>query len=435
MSLPNAIEQPEPHMRAWKFVLRATSAQEALLRRFSGQARWVWNHALAEHHARDVRKEPHANYNAMALWLTAWRTAPETVWLAQSPVHAQQQVLKRLDAAFQRYFAPVKARRKLGYPRFKKYGDDPGLRFPVAPLLDQANGRLKLPKLGWVRLRQSQAVAGEIRNATVRRDAGKWTVAIQTRHAGVLPAGGLSPSLGIDVGIATFAADSSGRMVEPLNALKAQAVRLRRYQRSVSRKVKGSCNRKKAVIKLRALHKMIANQRSDWLHKLTTGLAREHAVIAIEDLRVANMSASAKGAVEHPGAKVRQKAGLNKAILDQGWSEFARQLAYKLESNGGALVKVSPAYTSQTCSCCGHVDKLNRKTQASFVCVVCGHAEHADTNAAKNILAAGHAVWTAMSDACGGDGSGLVRKRKARPAAVKQELTEAIVPAQQAEHA
>ena len=435
MSLPNAIEQPEPHIRAWKFVLRATSPQEALLRRFSGQARWVWNHALAEQQARRAREEPYANYNAMALWLSTWRTAPETIWLAESPVHVQQQVLMRLDASFKRFFANVKTGKAPGYPRFKKHGDDPGLRFPVAPLLDQANGRLKLPKLGWVRLRQSHAVAGEIRNATVRRDAGKWTVAIQTRHAGVLPAGGLSPSLGIDVGIATFAADSSGRMVEPLNALKAQSVRLRRYQRSVSRKVKGSCNRKKAVIRLRALHKKIANQRNDWLHKLTTGLAKEHAVIAIEDLRVANMSASARGTVEQPGAKVRQKAGLNKAILDQGWSEFARQLAYKLESNGGALVKVNPAYTSQTCSCCGHVDKLNRKTQASFVCLACGHAEHADTNAAKNILAVGHAVWTAMSDACGKDGSGLVRKHKTKLASVKQEPTEAIAPAQQAEHA
>ena len=192
-----------------------------------------------------------------------------------------------------------------------------------------------------------------------------------------------------------------------LTSLKAKAVRLRRYQRSVSRRVKGSCNRKKAVIKLRALHKKISDQRNDWLHKLTSGLATKHAVIAIEDLRVANMSASASGTVKQPGAKVRQKAGLNKAILDQGWPEFARQLAYE----------------------------LNRKTQASFVCLACGHAEHADTNAAKNILAVGHAVWTAMSDACGKDGSGLVRKHKTKLASVKQEPTEAIAPAQQAEHA
>ena len=135
----------------------------------------------------------------------------------------------RLDETFKRFFANVKAGKKPGYPRFKKHGDEPSLCFTVAPVLDQINGRVKLPKLGWVRLWQSQQVMGEIRNATVRRDASKWTIAIQTLEAGVVPAAGLRPTLGIDLGISNFSVNSSGGMVSPLNALKAQAIRLRRY--------------------------------------------------------------------------------------------------------------------------------------------------------------------------------------------------------------
>ena len=112
-------------------------------------------------------------------------------------------------------------------------------------------------------------------------------------------------------------------------------------------------------------------------------------MVVMEELKVKNMTASAKGTVEQPGSRVRQKAGLNKAILDQGWSEFQRQIGYKLDWRGGLLVLVNPAYTSQTCSECDHVAKENRSTQAGFRCVKCGHSENADTNAAKNIKAAG----------------------------------------------
>ena len=182
-----------------------------------------------------------------------------------------------------------------------------------------------------------------------------------------------------------FAATSNGTLIEPLNALRDQQQRLRRYQRSVARKVKGSCNRKKAVKRLAALHRRIAHQKNDWLHKLTTSLASRYAVIAIEDLKVGNMSASARGTAAAPGKNVRAKAGLNKAILDQGWNEFRRQLDYKLQAHGGQLTAVNPAYTSQTCSACGHCERGNRKAQSFFACMACGHTAHADINAAMNI--------------------------------------------------
>ena len=422
-------------LKAFRFALRCKPAEERLLARWSGQLRWVWNKALAEQRARHARGEKYASYQDMAKWLTAWRNAQATVWLAEGPAQPQQQVLMRLDEAYKRFFAAAKAgtaggKGRTGPPDFKRYGDDPGIRFPDPRQfeLDMNNQRLKLPKLGWARLRLSQPAAGEIRNVSLSKDGGRWFASIQTRRAACLPSAGLLPTLGIDLGVAAFAATSEGALIEPLNALKVQQQRLRRYQRSVSRKVKGSCNRKKAVKRLAALHHRIACQRNDWLHKLTTGLTSEHAVIAIEDLKVKGMSSSARGIAAAPGKNILAKAGLNRSILDQGWAEFRRQLDYKLKANSGHLVTVHPAYTSQTCSACGHCERDNRKTQSLFVCKACGHTAHADINAAINILAAGHAA-----SACGE----VVRHRAAAKqpgaASVKQEPTEAT--RQEATHA
>jgi putative transposase len=416
--------------RTYRFQLRPSPVQDRQLARYVGMLRWIWNRALGEQRARRERNEPYANYVAMAKWLTAWRQAPETQWLREGPVHPQQQVLKRLDAAFRTFFANVKAGKTPGYPRFKKRGDEPSIRFPDTERfqLETSNARVRLPKLGWVRVRLSRQVAGELRNASVIREGKRWYVAIQTLQPGVLPAAGVAPTLGIDLGVASFAGLSDGRLIAPLAALKAHQQRLRRHQRSVSRKVKGSCNRRKAVVKLRALHKRIAQQRNDWLHKLTTDLAAEHAVIAIEDLRVAVMTASARGSAAIPGRKVRQKAGLNRAILDQAWGSFVRYLQYKLAGVGGDVVRVNPAYTSRTCHCCGHEAIENRNTQAAFACVACGHTDHADVNAAKNILAAGHAVWVSMNrpDACGGVVRRAAFSGTKRAAPVKQEPSEGM---------
>lgn len=422
----------DPVLRAYRFQLCPRPAQEKSLARFAGMLRWVWNRALAEQRARRERGEPYATYVAMTKWLTVWRHAPETAWLAEGPIHPQQQVLKRLDAAFQRFFANVKAGRTPGYPRFKARRQEAGMRFPDKAefALDAANGRIKLPKLGWVRMRMSRKVAGELRNASITREGERWFVAIQTAQQAVLPAAGLAPTLGIDVGVSNFAGRSDGGLVPPLAALAKQQKRLRRYQRSVSRKKKGSCNRKKAVAKLRRLHRRIAQQRHDWLHKLTSGLAAGHPVIAIEDLRIAAMSASARGTAAQPGRRVRQKAGLNRAILDQAWGEFARQLGYKLAAVGGQLIRVAPAYTSRTCRMCGHESADNRKTQSVFACVACGHTEHADVHAAKNILAAGHAVWARGASpgpaACGGGVRRVASARTKRAAPAKQEPAEGV---------
>ncbi len=426
-------------IKAYRFQIRTRPRDDALLRRFSGAMRWVWNRALEEQRARYARGEKYAGYVDMAKWLTAWRNDPSTAWLSESPIHPQQQVLRRLDEAYRRFFAAAKSgtaggRGRTGPPSFKRRGEEPGIRYPDPKQfsLDQINGRIKLPKLGWLRLRMSQPVDGVLRNVSITREGAGWFASLQVQVAETVPARGVAPTLGVDLGLAKFAALSDGQTFNPLKALARQQRRLRRYQRSVSRKVKGSHNRRKAVARLGNLHRRIARQRSDWLHKLTTDLADAHPVIALEDLRIQNMSASAKGSVEAPGKKVRQKAGLNKSILDAAWGEFARQLTYKVQWRGGQVILVNPAYTSRTCRICGHEAAENRKTQSVFTCVACGHTENADVHAAKNILAAGHAVWLKEEllrvAACGGEVSREAPERQARvrrAAPMKQEPTEA----------
>jgi putative transposase len=169
----------------------------------------------------------------------------------------------------------------------------------------------------------------------------------------------------------------------------------------LSRKNRFSRNWQKQKRRIARLHWRIANVRKDALHKTTTAISKNHAMVVIEDLAVGSMSRSARGTAEEPGRNVRAKAGLNKSILDQGWGEFRRQLEYKQAWRGGDVIAVDPRHTSQTCSECGHVSSENRPSQARFACVACGHEANADLNAACNILAAGHAVIACGEKAVG----------------------------------
>lgn len=157
----------------------------------------------------------------------------------------------------------------------------------------------------------------------------------------------------------------------------------------MSRKVKFSSNWKKAKAKVQKIHTTIANARCDFLHKASATISQNHALVCIEDLQIRNMSKSAKGNSEQHGKMVRQKSGLNRSILDQGWGEFRRQLDYKMAWNGGVLFAVPPHNTSRTCPCCGYVAKENRQTQAQFLCVECGYENHADLVGAINVLERG----------------------------------------------
>ncbi len=374
-------------LQAFKYELMPDGEQQRQMRRFSGSCRFVFNKALA------LQKENHAaggkfiGYVAMAKQLTTWRSNAETAWLQAAPVHPLQHALKDLEKAYKNFFL-----KRADFPRFKKKGQSDSFRYPDPKQikLDQANSRIFLPKLGWLRYRNSREAQGELRNVTVSLSGGKWFVSIQTRRdvETPVPHGG---AIGIDMGISRFATLSDGTFYAPLHSFKRHEAALRRVQRAMSRKTKFSNNWKKAKARVQKIHFRIGNARRDYLHKTTTTISQNHAMVCIEDLQVRNMSRSAAGSTEKPGKNVRAKSGLNKAILDQGWAEFRRQLDYKLAWNGGHLVAVPPQNTSRTCPACGHVSAANRQTQARFECVECGFEDNADVVGAINVLRAGHA--------------------------------------------
>ena len=371
-------------LQAYKFELMPNGAQQRDMRRFCGACRFVFNKALALQKANTQAGEKFIGYVAMAKRLTDWRNGPETPWLKDAPCHPLQHALKDLERAYKNFFA-----KRADFPRFKRKGSGESFRYPDAKQfkLDAANGRIFLPKLGWMRLALSREVLGTLKNATLSLSAGKWYVSIQTEREVEQPVPTASTAIGIDMGITRFATLSDGTFVAPLNSFKKHEQRLACYQRRMSRKVKFSKNWHKAKRKVQAIHTRIGNARRDYLHKTSTTISQNHAMVCIEDLQVRNMSKSAAGNAEQPGKNVRAKSGLNKAILDQGWFEFRRQLAYKLGWNGATLVAVPAHNTSRTCPCCGHVAKENRLSQAKFACVDCGYEENADVVGAMNVLA------------------------------------------------
>ncbi|HHN1139071.1 RNA-guided endonuclease InsQ/TnpB family protein [Pseudomonas aeruginosa] len=375
-------------LQAFKYELMPTGEQQRQMRRFAGSCRFVFNKALALQKERYEQGEKKLAYAGLCKKLTAWRNGPETPWLKDAPVHPLQQTLKDLERAYSNFFA-----KRADLPCFKKKGQRDSFRYPDPKQikLDQANSRIFLPKLGWLRYRNSRDVLGELRNVTVSLSGGKWFVSIQTAREIEQPVPQATSSVGIDMGIARFATLSDGTFYAPLNSFKRHETALRKAQQSMSRKTKFSNNWKKAKTRVQKVHSRIGNARRDYLHKTTTTISQNHAMVCIEDLQVRNMSKSAAGTAEAPGRNVRVKSGLNKAILDQGWFEFRRQLDYKLAWNGGYLIAVPPQNTSRTCPCCGHVSANNRQTQARFECVECGFEENADVVGAINILRAGHA--------------------------------------------
>ena len=406
-------------LQAFKFELMPDGGQQRDMRRFSGACRFVYNKALALQKTNYEAGGKFIGYVALAKSLTDWRNGPDSPWLKEAPCHPLQHALKDLERAYKNFFA-----KRADFPRFKRKGSGESFRYPDAKQfeIDQANSRIKLPKLGWIRYRNSRDILGQAKNITLSCVSGKWYASIQTEREMPQPTLAATTAIGIDMGIARFATFSDGSFIAPLSSFKKHQQRLALYQRRMARKVKFSNNWKKVKAKVQKVHSQIANARKDFLHKTSTTISQNHALVCVEDLQVRNMSRSCKVNSEQHCKRVRQKSGLNRAILDQGWGEFRRQLEYKMAWAGGLFIAVQPHHTSQTCPCCGRVAKENRQTQATFLCVDCGHAQNADVVGAINVLERGQRLL-----ACGEDGSGRGRKTPTKPASVKQEPTEATM--------
>lgn len=371
--------------RANIYQLEPTPDQAAAFSQWVGACRYVYNLAL-EQRREFWRPGRTFTYVGQAAELTNLRA--EVDWLSDVPVHALQMAVRAVDTAYQRFFAGLgeypKPHRKFLHDSFTL----PDPSYLGFRRYNKSHGAIRVPKLGWIKLRGWRPLGGELRSITIRRKAGCWYASIAWQKEAADPLASTLPAVGIDRGIKVFAALSDGRKIAPLNAFKRIEERLAKAQRRLARKTKFSANWIKQKAKISRLHVHAANARKDFLHKRSTEIAKSHGVVKIEHLRVQNMSASAKGTAENPGTNVKAKSGLNRAILDQGWGMFATMLAYKLAERGGELAKVEAAYTSKTCAECGVVDANSRVDQATFVCTGCGHTDNADVNAARNILQA-----------------------------------------------
>ncbi|MBA7654935.1 IS200/IS605 family transposase IS609 [subsurface metagenome] len=396
--------------KAYRFRLKTNRDVEEKLTRFCGLTRFLWNKTLAMNLERLENKQGMLRYNELAFWLTLWKRSDEYGFLKECPSQVLQQKLRDLERAFMDCFDKSQPQKRL--PVFKKKGAGDGIRFPQGFKID--NRRIFLPKIGWIGFYKSCTICGKVKNITITRRGDRWYASAQVEQTIETVKHPSDSEIGIDAGVKCFAAFSDGTMVEGVHSFRKHEDRLAREQRKLSRKQKGSENRKKQKKRISRLHHTIANVRQDFLHKLSTEISKNHARVYVEGLPIRNMSASARGTIDEPGRNIKAKAGLNKSILDQGWFELRRQLSYKLSWEGGMLVEVDYRYTSQTCFCCGHRAKENRPSQAVFRCLACGHEENADVNAAKNILTVGQTGMACQANRVSG--------RQQEPAGNREEV-------------
>jgi len=362
-------------LQAFKFALRPNGEQIRNLRQFAGSRRFVYNKALALNVERYEKKKKRLGYAGLCALLPNWKMEHE--FLSAVPAQALQQALKNLERAYTNFF-----QKRADFPKFKKKGQRESFRIPQGFEVDKQNGRIKLPKLGWMRYRKSQDILGEASNVTVSESCGKWFVSIQTEREVQTPQHPAISAVGLDWGVVNFVTLSDGEVVEQCQPLKKFLPKLAKLQRGMDRKEKFSKNWRKAQGKIAKLHSKIANIRKDFVHKVSSDISKNHVVVCIEDLQVKNLSKSAT-------KKVAQKSGLNRCILDASPFELRSQLEYKTQWQGGLLVPVPPQNTSRKCPECGQVAAENRKSQAKFACVECGFAANADFVAAVNIREAG----------------------------------------------
>jgi len=373
-----------------RYRLLPTAAQEAVLRDHCAHARYVWNLAVEQHSHWHPGRTSAPGYLEQSRQLTAARA--EHDWLAAGSQMVQQQALRDFAQAMAAFFDPANP---AGPPSWRKARRDEGFRIVGrrgrqwdVRRLNRKAGEVWIPKVGWVRFRWSRAVPPGVKSYRATMDrVGRWHIAFAAIPDPV-PGPGNGEVVGIDRGVAVSAALSTGELLHVSGLTVRERKRLRRLERKLARARRGSERRKGVRLAIARLKARETDRRKDWAEKASTDIARRFDTIRVEDLLIKNMTRSAKGSAGNPGGNVRQKSGLNREILRSGWGLLVRRLEEKAASR---VEKIKPAFTSQRCSACGHVDAKSRESQARFVCTACGYACNADVNAARNI-AAGHAV-------------------------------------------
>jgi putative transposase len=359
------------HRKVFRFRMKPNAPQREALARTAGSRRYVWNWALAQRTAHYRATGKGLSAAELSRRLTALKDQPETAWLREVDSQAMQQTLADLQRAHVNFF-----KKRTRFPRFKSRKRDQA-RFRIPQRVQIADGRVYVPKVGSVAIRQSQPVKGDTKSATFKRDAtGHWDVTLVTEFTmpdTALPAGNPCRMVGIDLGLKDFAVLSNGERIPAPQFFRKAEKTLRKAQRVFSRRQKGSARRLRAKHKVTLVHRKTANQRKDFLHKLTTGLVVKYEGVCIEDLSVKGL--------------VRTK--LAKSMTDASLGEFRRQLEYKTLWNRRHLAVIDRWYpSSKTCHACGAVNAALTLADRSWTCV-CGVCHDRDLNAALNIRTGG----------------------------------------------
>jgi putative transposase len=357
--------------KMYRFRMRPTTAQEQQLRFQAGARRFVWNWALAR--KRDYYKEHGKGVptNVLKAELPKLKAEPETAWMKSADSQSLQETLRDLDRAFVNFF-----QKRAGFPRFKSRKRD-AARFRISQRVVVANGAVSVPKIGSVRIHQSQSIDGDTKSATFKQDAsGNWDVSLVSEFS--MPDTPLIPVdatavAGVDLGLKDFAVVSDGRRVSAPKFFRSREHKLRRAQRTLSRRQARSNRRAKAKRAVARIHARTANLRKDFVHKFTTELVRKHEGICIEDLNTKGLA----------------KTKLAKSILDAAFGEVRRQLEYKTVWNRRHLAVIDRWYpSSKTCHACGAVNTDLMLADRQWMCV-CGVCHDRDFNAALNIRSEG----------------------------------------------
>lgn len=359
--------------KAYRFKLLPDKPQTELLVKWEGHSRWLWNHFL------DLEQKEYA-LNKKFIWrYDLINLIPDLKkqhdWLKEAPSQALQQIGTSLDIALK----GLKSGKK--FPKFKKKGARNGqILIQNSPLqIKTSKSHIRLPKIGEVKWIQHRALPeGNVKSASITRDVDKWFVSLLVEVADVkkLPVNpATAKSIGLDLGIKHFIVDSNGKKIGSPGFLRQKAERLKRYQRQVSRKQKGSNNRNKARIKLANFHLGIRDTRKDWLDKLSNEIVNSNDIVCVEDLKTKELM-----------TRNRQKS-LNRQISDQGWGMFLSMLRYKSEARGKTFTQIGQYEpSSKTCSCCGHKMLKMELSIREWKCTRCGTEHDRDVNAALNIL-------------------------------------------------
>ena len=374
--------------KAFSYRLRPIKQQEVLFSKSAGSARFIYNWGLAQIKHSLEKEKKILSYVKIANQLPLLKKAEETVWLSE--IHSQilQQTLKDLEASVKHFFKQRGKRKHVGFPKFKKKGVKDSFRYPQG--VKCLDGKVFLPKVGWVRYYDSRLLEGTIQQATVKRVGEHWYISIvcEIPHAIEQVVINEKKAIGIDLGLSHFASLSNGQVIANPAYFKKELKKLGFAQRLLCRKKKGSSNRKKAARRVAKIHRKVVNKRNDFLHKVSTELVKNHDIIAVENLSISGMI---------------QNRRLSRSIADAGWAKFVTYLKYKALWLGKHVVQIGRFIpSSKLCSSCNELQDMPLCIRR-YACTACGLNIDRDLNASINIRAAGLAVL----NACGGNGIGF----------------------------